>query len=499
MTTKEQNKKERDRRTGREVAFGVQQTFACWLTDFIDPPVSRWFQNKFGDKHHHVTHKHVWYGEFAGDSAGFVSYMLAKRLLTRPVDATTRQVRISADPLLDWLGRRSLKPWAQKQAIGKDSPRYKKKLEEYKSFQAENIVDSAIVASSATGLNVASQKLLLHNHQPVRVILASKLIGAVTTVSLMLGLRTAVPTSMQSLDEELSERYFSRLVRQIRGVMGVGHTVSEGEIPEHVTNNATFDPDTKKGLWRMVAQHLRIYAPGEPQWTRRNVADEKRVLSAMADVFEKDSAFMDLFAKQHQTLIKKLYHNMASELEGAGAMASFAVSKKSVESIMHNRRNDLRQLAQALDDPKVRKEIADYASNSARLVYSRALSPRKQEALIASLLQPRESERGEPAVHIYANARGQMIEHNALACCFDPEGPLAKMLADELQRRLPEMEPAHLTAIAKNYISDRQHAALLTAEACQLDSAEVTEAVARSAALQQRHYSAQENLIGMTM
>ena len=218
-----------DKRFGREISFGIQQTLACWATDFIDPYVGKWYQNRFGNKQHEVTNAHTWGGEVMGDSAAFFVYLGAKRMLSKPIDAMTQLAKKATDPLYDRMGRKSLKDWRKEHHISKDDPRYLQRLENYKEFQAENLVDSTIIASSSTVINVAAQRAL-GNKQGIGLILTSKLIGAVLTMGSMLGLRSALPESTKTLDDELSERYFSKVVRAVQRLMGAAE--DKPELPD---------------------------------------------------------------------------------------------------------------------------------------------------------------------------------------------------------------------------------------------------------------------------
>lgn len=209
----------REKRFGREIAFGLQQTLACWATDFIDPYIGKWYQNKYGNKAHEVTSKHTWGGEIFGDSAAFFVYIGAKRLFTRPIDAITKYVKKAADPVLDPLAARSLRDWKKREGLSDGDVRYRQKIEEYEQFQAENIVDSSIIAASSTLINVGTQRAL-GNKQAFGLILTSKVIGAALTMGTMLGLRTALPTSMKTLDDELGDRYFSKAIRGTQRLFG---------------------------------------------------------------------------------------------------------------------------------------------------------------------------------------------------------------------------------------------------------------------------------------
>ena len=209
-----------DKRFGREIAFGIQQTLACWATDFIDPYIGKWYQNKYGNKEHEVTAAHTWGGELAGDSAALFVYLGAKRFMSKPIDAVTHCVKKVTAPLYEKVGKKSLEQWRQEKHLETSDPLYRKKLESYQEFQAENLVDSTIIAGSSTLINVGAQRAL-GNKQAMGLILTSKIIGAGLTMGTMLGLRTGLPDSTRTLDNELSERYFSKVVRKVQKVAGV--------------------------------------------------------------------------------------------------------------------------------------------------------------------------------------------------------------------------------------------------------------------------------------
>jgi hypothetical protein len=67
--------------------------------------------------------------------------------------------------------------------------------------------------------NVATQKALGNTHR-LRVITASKLVGAAITLGSMLGLRFLIPRTTQEMDEELSDKYFDPLVRKAQKLFG---------------------------------------------------------------------------------------------------------------------------------------------------------------------------------------------------------------------------------------------------------------------------------------
>jgi hypothetical protein len=96
---------------------------------------------------------------------------------------------------------------------------YRKGIEDWKEFQADNIAKSTIVSTSSIAFNVATQKMMGNTHK-IWVITLAKLAGAAITVAAMLGVRFALPRTTQGFDDELSRRYFSPLVRKTQKLMG---------------------------------------------------------------------------------------------------------------------------------------------------------------------------------------------------------------------------------------------------------------------------------------
>ncbi len=573
----------RDKRTGREIAYGIQQTFACWATDFIDPPVSKWFQTKFGSRSHEVTHKHVWGGEFLGDTSAFFVYVGLKRFLGRPIDALIGTVKNTLGKHYEKNGKKALEHWRKQEHIAENDPRYMQKLETYKYFQAENAVDSTIIATSATLTNVGFQRVL-GNAQNLRVILASKIVGAIATMSVMLGLRTRFPTATSMLDSELDERYFSHAVRVGKKIFGVkdeepkrsateqkdmerkqrkearkmpaapvletgaAATVAgiaamkiankEHEIAELIPRGlgigvgtavavlglrfllpksskafndelrdrynprrSTLDKEEKKDASPPLAQGAatladapiaegalagdkrkafllnlrRDYAgraPDDKAVFERFREEQKRLCDAFIMALYPKGVFASALADAHFQSLRKLdTHNDPARLRYASTV--------SIHSILINRRDDMLASRKLLDDPTFLAELKQELATPLPKAVA-AMPEEKAETLIESLVQTRGPLGREPAVHIYANAKGQIIEHQALADAFDPKGRAAQALTSELLSRLPDMDAKSVAAITEHYMQARKTAADNVVDALALDGPVVSEAVRRS-------------------
>lgn len=208
---------QRAKKIGKDIAFGVQQTVACLLTDvFIDPWVGKWFQKKYGDaSKQEVTNAHVIGGELIGDFGGLAAFVGLRHAFRKPFDAMANAVEKFGDKRLTVMGEKKVRGWAKANHIAHDDPRYQAAVDDYKQFQAHNIVDSSLLATTSTVLNIAAQKTVLKNEQPLSVVVASKLIGTAATMGTMLGARVVLPDSTQTLDDELNDRYISRVVRKV--------------------------------------------------------------------------------------------------------------------------------------------------------------------------------------------------------------------------------------------------------------------------------------------
>jgi len=232
---------------GQDIAFGMQQTLACWATDFIDPYVGKWFQDFFKDDQHQGTLKHTWGGEIIGDSAAFFMFLGVQQFLPQPVQWLKHAAKKCLNPLYNWTGKRSLKSWAEQEHVVEKSEAYQSKLEEWKEFQADNFAKSSVISVSSIAANVVTQKAMGNTHK-LAVITASKIAGAAITMAAMLGLRFTIPRSTRQLDEELSERYFSPLIRKTQEMLGAAPDKAPKQETVPLSYESTVSVPNKAGM-----------------------------------------------------------------------------------------------------------------------------------------------------------------------------------------------------------------------------------------------------------
>lgn len=213
------NVKQSQGQLGEDIAFGLQQTLACWATDFIDPYVGKWFQDKFRSDHHHGTLAHTWGGEIIGDTAAFFAFLGVRQFMPQSVDWLKSAALHMGDGFYEKTGKKSLASWAKMHHVDEKSDAYRKKLQEWKDFQADNFAKASVISASSVVLNVATQKALGNTHT-LPVITASKLVGAAITMASMLGLRFLIPKTTKELDDELSDKYFNPVIRKTQRLFG---------------------------------------------------------------------------------------------------------------------------------------------------------------------------------------------------------------------------------------------------------------------------------------
>jgi hypothetical protein len=503
---KRDHKKEdsEDKRMGRNIAFGLQQTLACWATDFIDPPISRWLQNRFGNKSHPVTHTHVWGGEIIGDTSAFFSFIAIKRFLKKPVDAVINWVKGAFNGYFEKTGKYAIKDWAASRNLTEKDARYQEKLESYKQFQAENTVDSAIVATSATLANVGIQRAL-GNQQGLGLILASKIIGATITMATMLGLRTALPNATRTLDNELSNRYFSPMIRFTQRIFGVkSKTVSTefepednephdspGDSPVNVSmagvrTELDSAPIVERPLAEerrqalldslqrnFMAQHGQDISSFKPF-----LEEQKQIFQAFVKVLYPQGSFAKQLGEEHYKALLEIHGQSMEKTQSVPGEEWKKAAMVAVQSIVLNRRDNMLANLKILDDKNFTQQLEQNIKTNKKLppADEYALTPDRKERYIESLVQTRSKGGHEPAVHIYASAKGQLIEHQALAKAFDVNGNVTRVLAEELAKHLGR----DAAAIATTYIDERHDLAHSVAEVLNPAGEIVKEAVRRS-------------------
>lgn len=219
MTRPEQHKPKSRDTFGEDIAFGIQQTIACWATDFIDPIVSAKVQKWIGKKEAKGTLVHAAKGEVVGDTAALAIFLAMQKVFPQPVKWLTKEARSHFDKFYDKMARTSLTAWAADHNESPGSERYQHKLEEFKQFQASSFAKSVVISLGSIVSNVAAQKWV-GNTNTVPVIATSKVIGAAITSGVVLGSRLVFPQAMRKLDKEMDKNFITPLINKTQKLLG---------------------------------------------------------------------------------------------------------------------------------------------------------------------------------------------------------------------------------------------------------------------------------------
>lgn len=190
---------------GETMAYAVQSAVYNLGANFFEPYINYRVQKHYSK--HDASHATGNYtqnlaGEFAGDIIGASTLMLAEALCPEQLHACTRKMRKWADPLYTSIAHKVL-------SDEKNSPDYEEKIEKWKTFQERNLARSVIIATAGIAGNIATQKLVIGNPSPTKLIFAGKLISTALTTTLGLGARLAFPNQMSSVDNWMSKNIFA--------------------------------------------------------------------------------------------------------------------------------------------------------------------------------------------------------------------------------------------------------------------------------------------------
>ena len=209
---------------GKDISYGMQQTLACFATDFIDPFVGEKIQQKLEPGK--PTLDLNWAGEIAGDTAALFAFLGVQKYAPGITHSLSKITRPMFEKVYEKSGRKHLKLLHYTPG----TPEYDQKLKEWKDTQSDNMGKTSVIAGGSILFNVGTQKLM-GNPRKLWVITVGKLVGAAITMALMMGLRAGIPRTTQQLDDELNDRYFSPVIRKTQKLLGT--SVDEKPEPLH--------------------------------------------------------------------------------------------------------------------------------------------------------------------------------------------------------------------------------------------------------------------------
>lgn len=228
MSTKDDRKSE-DRRFADKITFGLTQWGGCAIMDFIgDPVIGKHVQDRLAPQF--IGHEvHAKKAEVIGDGAAFAIFLAVEKFCPGIITAMKNGAKPLLDPIYERIGNNRLQEWAKRHHVDPQSDDFRKKLDEWKDFQAENFAMASFIATSSVITNVATQKQY-GNPRSLAVIGAGKLIGATVTLGATMGLRSLAPRTMHRFEERVSKHLVLPGIKATHKLFGVeGAAVSPQE------------------------------------------------------------------------------------------------------------------------------------------------------------------------------------------------------------------------------------------------------------------------------
>jgi len=188
-------------RRGETVAYALQTMVGNLAGNFFEPYVNHRIQKYYVGKHGGNAKGYGSYtqnlaGELAGDIIDGSTLILAETLCPVALRQCTGVFKQCIDPLYTKAAKMAF-------AKDKDSPDYEQKMTQWKTYQERNLARSAIMVGAGIIGNIATQKLVVGNPAPARLILAGKMVSTSLVATLNLGLRLAMPDKTMQFDNWL--------------------------------------------------------------------------------------------------------------------------------------------------------------------------------------------------------------------------------------------------------------------------------------------------------
>lgn len=196
---------------GETMAHALQSGMFNLAANFYESGINVRVQKYYHDKYGHDASKWQRYGtfkqnimgEFAGDLSGMGTLMGLETFVPEQLHTFTRGARRFIDPLFEGVAQRVFAKY-------EGTPDYRPQIDKWKLFHERNFVRSGIVLAGGLTGNLLTQKLIMENPSPTKVIFMGKMLSSTVTMGLNLAIRFCYADEMKKLDSWMAEKYFSQ-------------------------------------------------------------------------------------------------------------------------------------------------------------------------------------------------------------------------------------------------------------------------------------------------
>lgn len=196
---------------GETMAYAVQSAFYNLGANIFEPYVNYRIQKYYAGRDPSNAGNYGNYtqnlaGELAGDLAGAGALMFAESFFPEQLHTVTRRLRSWVDPLYTSVAHKVLAKEAAR-------PDYDQVVEKWKTYQERNLVRSAIIATAGIAGNLLTQKAIVGNPAPTKLIFAGKLVSTLLTTTLGLSVRMGFPEQTKAMDKWIGQRVFAPMLK----------------------------------------------------------------------------------------------------------------------------------------------------------------------------------------------------------------------------------------------------------------------------------------------
>lgn len=194
-----EREKTREQRA-RDVAYTINHSIVCTLTDFIDPYIGNRIQKHLGND---SQLKDSVIAEIAGDIGAVPVTIAVQRLFPGLMDGLSRMAEPVVGGLFHASAVREAKEWSRAHHNHEESEECSQRAEKIYRYEIRHLPQAMVWTVSSVGINVTAQ-CLLGNRAPLMHILAGKVGGAALTAVLTTGGRGLFPHQAERWDRWIS-------------------------------------------------------------------------------------------------------------------------------------------------------------------------------------------------------------------------------------------------------------------------------------------------------
>jgi hypothetical protein len=242
-----------------DIAYTINHSIACTVTDFINPVVNTFTEGKIkgvggcghdhskDGGHGHGSHSHSpapgakWWdrvkhsvrtsfskdrlvswakGEFIGDFGAVPLTIAMQRWLPGTMDRIRRFIEPVMGPLFRYGIERDSKQWANQNNVKVGSDEFKAHKRDVYEHEMSHLPQAVMWTTFSLGLNVAYQKYK-DATRPITNLLISAMSGMAVTAALVVGARAVAPRKVRQFDKVTSETLFLPATKVVGKLFGV--------------------------------------------------------------------------------------------------------------------------------------------------------------------------------------------------------------------------------------------------------------------------------------